>query len=87
VVMDMRRCCTWALAAAVMMGTGRGDVLAWGAEFPARARSSEKEAPGVMEALRLREEAEGVEGGEFELSLDMIGSGTAFSCPKRDAKV
>ena len=86
--MDIRRrCCAWALAAAVMMGTGRADVLAWGAELPARARSSEKEAPGLMEGRRLGEEAEGVDGGEFERSLDMIGSGngktTNLSIPVR----
>src|SRR5437667_4600 len=52
------------------------------------ARSSENEAPGVMEARRLREEAEGVEGGEFERSLDMIGSGNGvLACLRRGKNV
>lgn len=57
-----------------MTGTERGDVPGWGAELLARARSSENEAPGTTEARRLRAEA-GVEGGEFERSLDMMDSG------------
>src|SRR5436190_9545913 len=71
-----------------MTGTGRAEVLDWGAELPVRARSSENEAPGVMEARRLREEAEGVEGGEFERSLDMIGSGNGvLACLRRGKNV